>query len=211
MKQLPIRLTLTAALTDKGNGQGYSAKCLEAPPDAPTGLGDTSDEAVEDLGRQLKEYFRKTPPPVSSRRWLITSLDVEFSTYDLARLCQHVKGPVNRRADRTGTRIAARLGQEGLPFTRSYVDNLVRCVKRLHPVILRAWEENDPDATTDRLNQLASLSRAEQVRSWKGRKRSRSSGTPREFPTWRIVSTDANRRSSSWSMAGRSGAGSNVT
>ncbi len=168
MDRVPMRVQLTAALRAKG--KGFSAECLEVQGLA--GRGPTIDAAVDELARRLKEHFRTTPPPVRSSRPLITPMDVEFTTYDLARLCQHLK-----RSGRSGNEVAAHLAEANLGrYSEGYLNNLARSLEKLHRVILDAWERGDQAATTDRLKALASLSHEGQRRQWK---RSRWKRSPR--------------------------------
>ncbi len=85
-------------------------------------------------------------------------------------LCQHLK-----RTERNGNEVAAQLAEANLGrYSQGYLNNLARCLKKLHRVILDAWERGDRAATTDRLNELASLSQQSQLRQWKRSRWTRS-------------------------------------
>lgn len=52
-------------------------------------------------------------------------------------------------------------------YNKDYVNNLLRCVNKLHPTIIKAWKEGNPKAVMSRLMRLAGMKdHAEQIADW---------------------------------------------
>lgn len=51
-------------------------------------------------------------------------------------------------------------------YSKSYIGNCVRAFKRLHPTILKAWEEQDDRCTTDNVVRWQAMDRQEQIERW---------------------------------------------
>lgn len=80
-----------------------------------------------------------------------------LTSFELATACVDAR----RRFNRSTLFIAERFG-----YSVSYVLTLIRRRERLHPVILKAWEDEHPAAALERLTDLTMLPQISQLEQW---------------------------------------------
>ena len=93
-----------------------------------------------------------------------------FTTYELALSLHEMSsigmtGPEIASAIRSG-RQSEEAATGRAEYTKDYVNNLIRCVRNLHPNIVKAWEARNPKATLPRLIALAGKEHKDQLVAW---------------------------------------------
>jgi len=84
-----------------------------------------------------------------------------LTTYELARGCQRMK---EEHRYKTGQVVERLVTCKGMSV--GYLNNLLRGLKKLHPTIIKAWSEDHPQVTTNRINELVVLEPEEQLEKW---------------------------------------------
>jgi ParB/RepB/Spo0J family partition protein len=89
-----------------------------------------------------------------------------LTIYELATRCAELQDKYGLTQARIASEFAAGTDYRGEGMSRSYIGNLIRCVKNLHPTILEAWRNDDPNLTTDLLVKWSAEEHEEQIEHW---------------------------------------------
>lgn len=95
----------------------------------------------------------------------------DLTTYELAAQCVELSSTYKLTAKEIAHRVRASDCEAGNKKTlsESHVNNLMRCVKELHPLIINAWQDGHPKASLRTLIQLAAEKDHDlQLRQWQG-------------------------------------------
>jgi ParB/RepB/Spo0J family partition protein len=95
----------------------------------------------------------------------------DLTTFELASQCVELQDTYKLTAKDISHRVRAHDCEVGnkKPLSEAHVNNLMRCIRELHPTILDGWKESHPKASLRTLIQLAAEKDQEvQLRQWQG-------------------------------------------
>jgi ParB/RepB/Spo0J family partition protein len=95
----------------------------------------------------------------------------DLSTFELASQCLRLRDEHGLSAKEIAGRIRSLDCESGdrKPLSEAHINNMIRCVAKLHNEILRAWQEQHPKAKLRTLIQMAAEEDQElQLRIWRG-------------------------------------------
>jgi len=95
----------------------------------------------------------------------------DLTTFELAAQCVELADTYKLSAKDIAHRVRAHDCEVGnrKPLSEAHINNLMRCQRELHPVILEAWKESHPKASLRTLIQLAAEKDQDvQLRQWQG-------------------------------------------
>lgn len=95
----------------------------------------------------------------------------DLTTFELAAQCVELQDTYKLTAKDISHRVRAHDCEVGnkKPLSEAHINNLMRCIRDLHPTILEAWKEGHPKASLRTLIQLAAEKDQEiQLRQWQG-------------------------------------------
>jgi ParB/RepB/Spo0J family partition protein len=95
----------------------------------------------------------------------------DLSTFELASQCLRLRDDHNLSAKEIAGRIRSLDCESGerKPLSEAHINNMIRCVAKLHNEILRAWQDQHPKARLRTLIQLAAEDDQDaQLKLWRG-------------------------------------------
>lgn len=95
----------------------------------------------------------------------------DLTTFELAAQCVELQDTYKLTAKDISHRVRAHDCEVGnkKPLSEAHINNLMRCIRELHPTILEAWKEGHPKASLRTLIQLAAEKDQDiQLRQWQG-------------------------------------------
>lgn len=95
----------------------------------------------------------------------------DLTTYELAMQCVELRDDFGMSSKDIAGKVKAHDCEQGdrKPLSEGHINNLMRCATKLHPDILKAWQEGHPKASLRVLIQLAAeADEATQLAMWRG-------------------------------------------